>query len=149
MLNRTCEQAGVEDHWCTCTEFEKIKATNDSTVLKVVDKVLNYINSLNEEDAKGKCSRLKLDKVLRAGRYAKRDEKKLLQYTYEVAFSVTPSGGEYEVTRDCEFKEDGSLRILDSKDISRTNLYGNQPHCVEKEQPHLRKYCFCKDLEQT
>ena len=28
--------------------------------------------------------------------------------------------------------------------ISRLDRYGDQPKCVQKEKPHLRKFCFCR-----
>ena len=33
---------------------------------------------------------------------------------------------------------------VNDKEISRVNVYGDQPHCVEAEIPMLRPYCYCK-----
>lgn len=35
--------------------------------------------------------------------------------------------------------------LLQEKDISRINKYGNQSWCVAKTQPQLNKYCYCKN----
>jgi hypothetical protein len=34
--------------------------------------------------------------------------------------------------------------MLQEKDISRINKYGNQGWCIGKSQPQLNKYCYCK-----
>lgn len=30
-------------------------------------------------------------------------------------------------------------------DVSRTNKYGNSPHCIYTTQDHLRKFCHCRE----
>ena len=169
-LNRTCEQAGVAKHWCPCFEFHDISIT-DELVIDVVTRTINRMNYLNnkDKDTRGKCSRLVLNKIIRAGRQnpSKNVETFLntmgnsqcdscevksdasihtFHHTYQVTFSVYPSGGEYEVTADCSYNEIYGNRTLQQFEISRTNLYGNQPDCISKQYPHLRKYCFCKKM---
>lgn len=39
-------------------------------------------------------------------------------------------------------KDEMEVRI---SDISRVNMYGSQAKCVERNFPHLRKYCYCKN----
>ena len=146
-LNRTCADAGVTKHWCACLDFEVVDVDKDSTVTKIVATVINYINYLNEQVAKGYCKELSLARIIRAGRLVQKfyNESKLLQYTYEIAFSVSPSAGEFEITRDCTLTEGGNVVIVENNVISRTNFYRHQPDCIAKQHPNLRKYCYCKN----
>lgn len=61
---------------------------------------------------------------------------------YQVTIRTDPNQGLYEGTVTHQLDE----RKFESpvQQISRINKYGNQPHCVMKEIPHLRKYCYCK-----
>ena len=62
---------------------------------------------------------------------------------YQVTIVTKPNGGHYEGTLSYSPKDD-KFRAKES-DISRTNKYGSQPHCVSDKLPRLRKYCYCKE----
>ena len=148
-LNRSCDDAGINKHWCACLDFEEVVMSDDGTILIIINGVLSYINSLNEKYAKGNCSILTLRKVRRAGRQIRKFYKNsnIKRFTYKINFSVSPSGVEYEVSRDCTLINDGSVDIVPSTVISRTNVYGNKLNCIANRHPHLTKYCYCKNLE--
>lgn len=61
---------------------------------------------------------------------------------YQVTVTTKPGEAQYEGTVTHLLKED--MYTVKLTDISRTNQYGNQPHCVMAELPHLRAYCYCK-----
>ena len=63
--------------------------------------------------------------------------------TYQMGIITTPNLGHYEATLVYSGKED-RFHIRE-KDISRTNAYGKQPHCVSVKQPRLQKYCYCRE----
>ena len=166
-FNRTCADAGILEHWCTCQNYQELKI-DDALVLKAANTVVNFINSKNAEFQLGKenCEKLALKAIVRAGivlanervqkfkeaaKTKKCDgcevkEHKTVNFktvNYEIVFSVLPSYGEYEATVALD-KEKGEFTVSDHG-VSRTNLYRNQPHCVAKEYPHLRPFCYCKN----
>ena len=61
---------------------------------------------------------------------------------YQVSITTMPGAANYEATV-THTKAGNKFNIKDT-DISRTNRYGTQPHCVMDELPHLRPYWYCK-----
>ena len=168
-LNRTCDDAGIPLHFCPCLQYKMI-SKNQSRIIQVAEAVVEYMNNLTATISEGKqlCSKLVLKDILRAremepnkklqqyvGTYSTKEcdrcgveenvKFKLESITYEVLFSVEPSGGLYEATVEYVNKsKQNERRLRVNADISRTNLYGDQPKCIAHQFPHLRKYCFCK-----
>ena len=164
--HRTCAQVGVPSHWCPCLTYEPVNVT-DKAVLEVVEKIESINNlSAKHPNAKHKCSILSLNKILKASRRvpnkdvqhfvsteknkkcdsckAKLDlRSKFKSYIYEIIFSVHPSQGEYEATADCMKKDDGSNVIRVKPGMSRVNEYGDQPKCIMRDLPDLRRFCYC------
>ena len=52
-LNRSCGDAGVDNHWCSCLYYEKVDAVKDKLVLPIVQKILDLINSRNAKTVPG------------------------------------------------------------------------------------------------
>ena len=163
-LNRTCEKAGIDSHWCPCLSYTTLKTT-DPVVKTVALKIVKYINGLIAKDSKPRmsCARLKLGRITRAAEQAvnqdvvefaetkrnsacdecgivKRKGFKFHKRIFEIVFIVTPSKGEFEVTAEYNLM----TGKITTGSISRINLYGTQPECIAREYPYLRKYCFCK-----
>jgi len=163
-LNRTCANAGIDTHWCPCLSYAPIDA-NNHIVKTVATKAVKHINKLLSkiEKANMLCSTLKLVKIIRAGEMKVNTDVEQFQETkeneecnecgivtnetqtfqkklYEVIFVVEPSLGEYEASAEYNLR----TGKLSGGSISRINLYGDQPKCIAREFPHLRKYCFCK-----
>ena len=159
---RNCKTAGVADHWCPCLGYTNM-SVKDPLVQKLAKKAVHFMNELVAESKvpRYKCTQLKVDTIIRAGklghnwkmesfRKTKGDsrcdscllvfkkQKKKSPITYELVFTVQPSGGMYELS----VKVDGEKIVVDPN-ISRINRYGDQPKCIAAEFPHLRKYCFC------
>ena len=169
-LNRTCEDAGVERHWCPCLNSYPV-LKNDEIIIKVTKKIIEHINNLTRVNnvTLEQCQTLNLKSIIRASKVVpneevqrfietKRNQKcdscgvnydktyNLKSSIYEVVFSVSPSQGEYEASAEY-FLSTAKIRV--NSDISRINVYGNQPRCIAKEFPHLREFCFCKDYYIT
>lgn len=110
------------------------------------------------------CSRLQLHEVLSA--YQKIASVKVAQYLgsadvhgrrpvfsrdsttfdkclYHVQLRTVPGKGLFEAS--VSFDGD-KYQVIG--EISRINLYGEQPRCILDKSPHLRKYCLCKDYEK-
>lgn len=109
------------------------------------------------------CSRLEIEKVLSA--YQKLPNIKIAQFLgsydvhgrkpmfsrgdvtvseclYQVQIQTVPGNGLYEASVNAL---DGEYRV--TGDISRINLYGEQPRCILEKRPDLRKFCLCKDYD--
>ena len=61
---------------------------------------------------------------------------------YQILVTTKPSMTLYESTVKHSISED--IYTVNDKKISRVDVYGDQPHCVEAEIPMLRPYCYCK-----
>ena len=66
----------------------------------------------------------------------------LREVFYQIQVTTKPSMALYESTIKHSISED--TYTVNDKEISRVNVYGDQPHCVEAEIPMLRPYCYCK-----
>ncbi len=161
--NRTCSSAGVKDIWCPCLQFSAVNVTaaNVTDAAKAVVAFINDVIISSTAVAKERCSVLKLTEVKRAGkrmpsatvqrfkgtrRDSKCDECGVVlgelqneEIDFEVVFEVEPSKGVFEA----KVSKRKDKWIVD-EEIQRLNLYGDQPKCVQKEYPNLRKFCYCK-----
>lgn len=141
--NRSCEEASIEPHWCTCIPFTTTEKSKP-VVREAVKFVLNYINQDLDKNArtnssKRLCAHLTLKNII----LAKKSETFLDNTTnpyvdYLLIFEVSPSSGKFESTvrhyvNRKKFQVSGS--------ISRLNLYSSQSTCVNTD--NLKKYCYC------
>ncbi|XP_070538160.1 uncharacterized protein [Ptychodera flava] len=162
-ISRTCGDAGVAPHWCTCLNWAKVSVMN-AEVVKASRALLKHINNLTEP-YREYCAELSLsdvksaligapnDKVLRyAGsvdddqlvpgfRSVSRIDLLDVKVSYQVVIETVPGQALFEGTMTTQQSRDFSVE----KDISRINLYGNQPQCIAAEHPYITKYCYCKD----
>jgi len=175
-LNRSCVDAGVDNHWCTCLKYEKVDATKDKYVNQLIDKILKFVNDRNEKAVPGKCHKLQLKNVILAGRRTPNNEVNQFKYTstnkggcdscqveydkskdfsrfvYEVQFIATPKN--MSLKSYPTYDSGGEINTSNNEikvgqSVSRISLYGNQPACIAAEYPHLRGYCVCKDFKET
>ena len=63
-------------------------------------------------------------------------------FHYQITLETSPSGALYEATVQVN-KQLGTYNVQ-RDDISRINVYGNQPFCVRDSFPALMKFCYCK-----
>ena len=156
---RTCADAAVEPHWCTCLNWVAVPLS-DRLVSKAAHNLLQTINAITEHH-RSDCLELVLldvtsavklvpnDKVLKFkqtmdsdGRTADfSDNTKVTEVLYQVTVTVKPSMARYEAT--VKYSPGGETFRTNVAEISRINKYGTQPHCVMDRLPHLRPYCYC------
>lgn len=60
---------------------------------------------------------------------------------YQVTMVTVPNNGMYEATIMMN-ATDGRIKV-NPEMISRLDVYGDQPACIQRRYPDLRKYCFC------
>nr|CAD2137226.1 unnamed protein product [Meloidogyne enterolobii] len=157
-LERTCKQAGIETHWCTCLNWIIINNVDEVTPLanSVIDKINKYT-----ESERSLCSKLELKNVESAKKLVPNE--KLLKYngvvdfdgfkpqlkgnvktkfaTYQIVFITTPGAAKYEVT----LFYDGNQIKVDLSAISHINKYGDTPHCIIEKNYFMATWCVCYD----
>ncbi|KAJ8983427.1 hypothetical protein NQ317_005892 [Molorchus minor] len=140
---RTCEDAAIDSHWCTCQQGIEIEKSA-SIVTEASNYAINYINLQLEGYAQ--CAKLTLDSIsdVRLMTYSETvaEGKNKIQ-DYMITFSTVPGKGIFEVTvRHSE--EESQFSVMGT--ISRLNLYGTQSSCITDF--HLKLYCYCKNVLQ-
>jgi len=130
-FNRSCAEAEIDKHWCTCVQFKEFDETSD-----VIALVVNYvIRKLNADvSAYPKCASLYLNEI-----YSARTSSDGSFIDYFVSFDVLPSKAKFETTVRCD-KDCANPEIMGS--VSRINRYGSDGNCIKDRS--LRKYCFCQ-----
>ena len=161
---RTCADAGISPHWCACLDWQKTDRDNE-TVKEATDDLVASINSFTQPQRE-LCENLVLAELSEAflyqppisvlrfkssddhdDRYADLSDKMTTSIDfYQVTVVTSPGGAIYEAT----IKHDvtaaaGHKFTANEKDISRTNEYGDQPHCIATNLPRLRQFCYCRN----
>ena len=67
-----------------------------------------------------------------------------VEATFEATVRVHLTDDEYVVEGVGGGGEAGGGGEWTGNGISRLDRYGDQPACIQKEKPHLRKFCFCR-----
>lgn len=136
--NRSCSEAGISRHWCTCNEFLDFEIDEKRKYLFGI-RVVKAINTKLQRDKNikpmYKCKPLKLSQVL----YVRKRRSSGGFDEFLVGVRTEPGGGVFEMTVD-DLEHDG--RQYDT--ISRLNQYGNASHCASK--PITKLFCFCELL---
>lgn len=144
--NRSCADAFIDAHWCTCTAYATIDR-KDTFAKKAVKFVTNYIN--NELEAKARmpnstkplCATLRLKSIISAKKSEITRVNATFYYlSYLLIFEVSPSNAKFETTV-LYYPELKSNNIEITGSISRLNEYSTQSNCVSTD--FLKKYCFC------
>lgn len=142
-LNRTCEDAGIESHWCTCQQSNDIDK-NDTVVLEATKFTVQYINQ--QLVGYADCQKLSLAEIYNARSHSFMKHilvGKAYIRDFTIAFRTTPGDAIFEVTIRQHVGKDGKNYTFSvTGTISRINLYGTQSLCVTDF--HLKLYCYCK-----
>ncbi|MFH4978249.1 hypothetical protein AB6A40_004958 [Gnathostoma spinigerum] len=162
--SRTCDQAGIEPHWCTCLDWESAMTPDLIEVSKKLSlAVVTTINSFTESDRQ-LCAPLKLMKLSSAKRLV--PNRNLLKYKdvkdkdgfvpafegkteaafahYQLRFQTTPGNALYEAT--VQYDSVLNTITIDMTAISHVNQYGNLPHCIVDKDYFKAQYCVCYDM---
>ena len=169
-LDRTCSDADIAPHWCACLRWHPL-ATDSTPIQLASQRVVDVINAMTSSH-RSQCAELRLDDVIGGDLFA--DDDRLLQFRrssdlhgrvpemtdtlnatqilYRVVISTQPGNALFEATVRHPLQSAGDVDDqfeVDSRQISRTNQYGRQPHCIMDSYPHLRPYCYCVVQEST
>ncbi|XP_050306876.1 uncharacterized protein LOC126743706 isoform X2 [Anthonomus grandis grandis] len=143
---RTCEDAEIVSHWCTCQQSVAIE-TDNKIVVSAAKFAVDHINS--QLKGYGDCAILDLANITQA-RVLTYDAEHITSKEsvkdYTITLNTTPGDAIFEVTvRQKEGTGNvapGNFSVTGS--ISRLNLYGKQSYCITDF--HLKLYCYCKSL---
>lgn len=137
--NRSCEDAGITLHWCTCNQYETL-----STVDENVQEAAKYVvvdinnrlkNAVNISESSEKCAELSLKRLVNVrGRLNEKDK----HVDFLILIETVPGNAMFEAT--VRYLVPTKLYEVVGL-ISRINMYWNQSRCVNDSS--LKLYCFC------
>lgn len=157
--NRSCANAYIEPHWCSCLQWTDIKSF-DNRAIRAAITVTDHINKLTL-NFREICAQLKVERIVWVGKMAPSDN--LVQFQaasdrdgylgsfdetrksspiYQVKLVTKPGNGIYEAT--VQYDPVSRGYVVDTAHISRVNKYGDQADCIYARDPELRKFCYCK-----
>ena len=156
---RTCDDLGLEPHWCSCLQWNDLNHT-DIVVQRATKSIIEYINKELDLVENHLCQTVELDSIHSAqayqpnrkllafsrssdidGRIPRYDDKRTDITFYQITFQTKPNNGIYEATT--QFSNQSQRFTTDLNHISRLNAYKSSAACIEKSYPHLRKFCDC------
>ncbi|XP_023036680.2 uncharacterized protein LOC26528854, partial [Drosophila willistoni] len=137
-VERTCEQATIASHWCTCHERKELP-TIDGRVQRAARYLVRLINDRLRSHSQ--CRTLYLNSILKA--FIATPHRQILKesendYAVDilVRLQTKPGLGIFEAT----VRMSGFTSALTGT-ISRINLYGRQSHCINDST--LKLFCYC------
>lgn len=138
--SRTCENSGIESHWCTCHEKQTI-STTDIKVQTAARFITKQINEMLLPFSQ--CQNLFLHSIKEATVGTSNDNITKISSTKHfiditVRLITKPGGGDFEGT----VRMDSQNNTFLTGTISRTNLYGKQSVCIDDYT--MKLYCFCR-----
>ena len=159
-LERTCKDAGIEPHWCACLKWESISVSDSDAIACAKTAVDSFNSFLNK--SRSVCHTLSLTRLVSAKRQVTNvnvlkfknsldmdgrvpdmgDKTQTGNRFFQISIETQPGGGLFEITSSIDVLTN-EIRI-DRRAISRTNLYGDAPKCVQDQYPELRPFCVCK-----
>jgi hypothetical protein len=136
--NRSCDDAGITPHWCTCNQYQTL-STDSDIVLAAANVVLSEIQARLQKavtriEKFKKCADLKLSRLVNVRGRAYDPEHK----DYVVLIETVPGSALFEATVRHSTESD-KFQILGS--VSRINPYWGQSNCIN--DLNLKLYCYC------
>ena len=136
---------GIDEHFCVCLKWLPFNISSP-IIHDLASAVVNEINSRlsKVEVVKKSCHSLTLDNIQSVYRL----DAKSLKFTtntgeprYQITITTKPNNGIYEAT--VSVPAEGHVRV--NPKISRINRYNDQPKCIAKDHPDMRKFCYCRE----
>ncbi|WKY03684.1 hypothetical protein Q1695_004996 [Nippostrongylus brasiliensis] len=161
---RTCAQAGVEPHWCTCLNWKSaLDNPEDKAVSEKLAHAVVAVINRQLKDVFHLCAVLSLKELMEAKKLVPNEG--LLKYKnvkdndgfvpdlsgntkpafahYQIKLRTKPGDAIFEVTLFYDFK--ASEVHIDLTSISHPNKFGDMPHCIINENYFLATFCVCHD----
>ncbi|KAH8403189.1 hypothetical protein KR222_006579, partial [Zaprionus bogoriensis] len=143
--NRSCQEATIPEHWCSCAPYKQLEITD---TLHNLAKITVYrINlSLRKQKIHNLCHELKLRKLLKAEQKIFFDDngKKMTSSNgvemFRFKFITDPTGGIFQAT--IESSQSPQLIHVHEDEITRLNSYHNESFCVVDVRQKM--FCVCR-----
>nr|CAD7570537.1 unnamed protein product [Timema californicum] len=141
--DRTCEDAGIASHWCTCQQSKSVNI-NDTQVIISAKVLVNHLNTILKPYRE--CSSLNLSEVRDATVKSPMSDlqQKHTIVDYVLVVRTTPGDALFEATVRHQVGDD---TFAVEGVVSRITTYGDQSACVSDY--HMKLYCFCKSYLRT
>ncbi|XP_017769082.1 PREDICTED: uncharacterized protein LOC108557171 isoform X4 [Nicrophorus vespilloides] len=137
-FERSCEDASIDWHWCSCADYKSIDSENE-TVQKAAQCIIDGIHkSLAVPEAK-KCAKFKVKKIM-SSRISTSADNWYKNDTYFLIVLETSPSAIFEATVKYDRTSESDPFILQSG-ISRLDHYGSRSDCVKKG--NLKTICYC------
>jgi hypothetical protein len=141
--NRSCDDAGITPHWCTCNQYQTLSTTSD-TVQAAAKFVLSEIQAklqtaVTRIQKSKKCAHLRLSRLVNVRGTVHNDSE---HRDYVLLIETLPGRALFEATVRRLTKTDNAFKILGT--VSRINAYYSQSTCVN--DLNLKMYCYCINL---
>ncbi|KAJ8730004.1 hypothetical protein PYW07_017042 [Mythimna separata] len=158
---RTCAEAGIVHHWCSCTKWFNV-SESDTMYKRVANELAEYIDKVNEEQ-RSKCVKRKLlfinyvlelnvnKHLLKYGYSTEKDAflgnpvlaaPRAYQEYYQAEIIMGPGRGVFQGTLTYNTQKDSFF--VTKRDVSRISRYGTESECISETHPHLAPFCYCK-----
>ena len=170
--NRTCSQAGVAQHWCTCLNW-KDTSTDEPVIKEFGRQGVEFLNNF-VSNYRNQCVTLKLYRINRANQLETNE--RLLKFVdssdkdgriprfhnntltnslinnitleqakyYQIQFETVPGHALFELT--AEYNSLNDTFLIQRKHLSRLNKYGETSACITYKRPDFREICYCSDM---
>ncbi|CAF3375943.1 unnamed protein product [Rotaria socialis] len=170
--NRTCLQADVEQHWCSCLDWNNI-SIHEPIIKEFGQQAIKFLNYFLS-DAKNQCAKLNLHRIHRANQLKTNED--LLKFIdssdkdgrvprfrnnslanslfknltlnqtkyYQIQFETIPGHALFELT--AEYNPLSDKFLIRKKRLSRMNKYGKTSACIAHKRPEFREICYCSNL---
>ena len=144
--SRTCAEAGIDAHWCTCQRSKPVPVEDDR-IKSLSLMLVEHLNSLLKPY--GVCSQLQLAEVKSASveyplEHLYNETKDQGLKDYVLMIRTTPGDALFEATLRHNIGKN-STNVTGV--ISRINAYGSQSSCVTDF--HMKLYCYCNSYFST
>lgn len=138
-ISRSCEQAGISPHWCTCSGFSDL-SRKDRIVLSAANFMIKEIQrTIDKLGGSQKCAKYSLGKVLLSSISEKFSYK---NDTYLLLSVETVPKAVFESTIHLKKDAKNATNFVTDSSISRLDRYFEHSKCVSGET--LKQYCYCK-----
>ena len=146
-LNRTCEDAGINLHWCACRDGSKL-TPRASVVVKAATALVKAINKFFEP-VYPLCETYTLRKIVAAESFTEFTDDVNTDGRWKtkailLQIATAPGTAIFEATVKDDQGNGHYTRVGGQHDISRLTLYGQESECVQ--DPNLKPFCLCKSF---
>lgn len=140
--NRSCDDAAITSHWCTCSVDDSSDSISDSHIVAAAHVAIGSINeflqkNLDQVKNDSRCATLSLSKVMSVRSKVGAGFIMFRKREHIIVFETEPSKAVFEVT-----VPESSVKVGSVAEISRINMYGSQSACVQGSSL-LKLFCFC------